>query len=105
MSNFIKRLKTAIRCLNPKNRTFILTFPSETDIINCVLSKTYKVEVRMLDEAVKSSLYRKVVMDIASKLDYEKNGYIIQKDYADLINNLDAKDDIIKEFYQVLNNN
>lgn len=105
--NFLQRLKIAFRCLKPKNKSILITYCSDADIVKSITNKNYKIEVNLLDIAIKRSLFRELAIDVVKQLDEEKNKYELLSDYIDLIQSqqeLNKQEDALNEFYKILNN-
>lgn len=105
--NLLQRFKIAIKCLKAKNKSVLITFQDDLDIKKSIIGKNYIIEVSILDTAIKNTLFRKIVLDIASQIDIEKNNYQFLFDYFNIIENeeqLKKQDAALNEVYKILNN-
>lgn len=104
---FFQRLKFALKCLKANNKSVLISYKSDSDILKAITGKNYAVQINLLDVAIKKSLLRALIIDVAREIDEEKNKYELLVDYLELIQSqqeLNKQEDALNEVYKILNN-
>jgi hypothetical protein len=104
---FFQRLKFALKCLTANNKSVLISYKSDSDILKAIAGKNYAVQINLLDVAIKKSLLSALIIDVAREIDEEKNKYELLVDYLELIQSqqeLNKQEDALNEVYKILNN-